>query len=88
MFEHLEMLWMGMINIPNTCGNTHDCETDARGSMTLAIYKSGACTKALIMDIATYQFKLYQSKGYNNYFKVCQPYAAFNPCSEQFRDNN
>ena len=50
----------------------HDCETDARGSMTLAIYKDGACTKALIMDITTYPVKLYQSKGYNNYFKVQQ----------------
>jgi len=61
----------------------HDCETDARGSMTLAIYKNGACTKALIMDIMTYLVKLYQLKGYNNYFKVCQPCASFNPFSEQ-----
>jgi hypothetical protein len=38
-----------------------------RGSMTLAIYKDGACTKALIMDIMTYLVKLYQSKGYNNF---------------------
>jgi hypothetical protein len=56
--------------------------------MTLAIYKDGACTKALIMDITTYLVKLYQSKGYNNYFKVWQPCAAFNPFSEQLRDNN
>ena len=41
--------------------------------MTLAIYKGGACTKALIMDITTYFIKLYQLKGYNNYFKVYQP---------------
>ena len=56
--------------------------------MTLAIYKGDACTKALIMDIMTYLVKLYQSKGYNNYFKVCQLCAAFNPFSEQSRDNN
>jgi hypothetical protein len=56
--------------------------------MTLAIYKDGACTKALIMDMATYLVKLYQSKGSNNYFKICQPCAAFNPFSEQLRDNN
>ena len=50
----------------------------------MAIYKDGACTKALIMDITTYLLiKLYQSKGYNNYFKVCQPCASFNPFSEQ-----
>jgi len=66
----------------------HDCETDARGSMSLAIYKGGTCTKALIMDITTYLLKLYQSKEYKNYFKVCQPCAAFNPFSEQSRDNN
>jgi hypothetical protein len=41
-----------------------------------------------IMDIPTYLAKLYQSKGYKNYFKVCQPCAAFNPFSEQSRDNN
>jgi len=52
--------------------------------MMLAIHKDGACTKALIMDITTYLLiKLYQSKGYNNYFKVCQPCASFNPFSEQ-----
>jgi hypothetical protein len=56
--------------------------------MTLAIYKDGACTKALIMDIATHLVMLHQSKGYNNYFKECQPCAAFNPFSEQSRDNN
>jgi hypothetical protein len=56
--------------------------------MTLAIYKGGTCTKALIMDITTYLIKLYQSKGYKNYFKVCQPCAAFNLFSEQLRDNN
>ena len=50
----------------------------------LSIHKDGACTKALIMDITTYLLiKLYQSKGYNNYFKVCQPCASFNPFSEQ-----
>ena len=59
-----------------------------RGSMTLVvIYKGGTCTKALIMDITTYLVKLYQSKGYNNYLKVCQPCAAFNPFSEQLGDN-
>jgi hypothetical protein len=42
----------------------------------LAIYKDGACTKALIMDITTYLVKLHQSKGYNNYFKACQPCVA------------
>ena len=52
--------------------------------MTLAIHKDGACTKALIMDITTYLLvKLYQSKGYKNYFKVCQLCASFNPFSEQ-----
>ena len=56
--------------------------------MTLAIYKDGACTKALIMDIMTYLVKLHQSKGYNNYFKACQPCAASNPFSEQPRDYN
>jgi hypothetical protein len=56
--------------------------------MLVMIHKDGACTKALIMDIRTYLVKLYQSKGYNNYFKVCQPCAAFNPFSEQPRDNN
>ena len=56
--------------------------------MTLAIYKDGACTKALIMDITTYLVKLYQSKGYTNYFKVYQPCAACNPFSEQWSDNN
>jgi hypothetical protein len=56
--------------------------------MTLVIYKGGTCTKALIMDITTYLIKLYQSKGYKNYFKVCQPCAAFNPFSEQSRENN
>jgi len=66
----------------------HDCETDARGSMTLVIYKDGACTKALIMDITTYLVKLHQSKGYNNYFKACQPCTASNPFSEQPRDYN
>ena len=55
--------------------------------MTLAIYKDGACTKALIMDITTYLVKLHQSKGYNNYFKACQLCAASNPFSEQLRDN-
>jgi hypothetical protein len=26
-FDHLEMLWMGMLYIPNTWGNTvHDCK--------------------------------------------------------------
>ena len=54
----------------------------------MAIYKDGACTKALIMDITTNLVKLYQSKGYNNYFKVCQPCAASNPFSEQSRGNN
>jgi hypothetical protein len=44
--------------------------------MTLVIYKYGACIKALIMDITTYLVKLYKLKGYSNYFKVCQPYAA------------
>ena len=56
--------------------------------MTLATYKDGACTKALIMDIMTYLVKLHQSKGYNNYFKACQPCAATKPFSEQPRDNN
>ena len=56
--------------------------------MTLAIYKDGACTKALIMDITTYLVKLHQSKGYNSYFKACQPCAASNPFSEQPRDYN
>jgi len=56
--------------------------------MTLAIYKDGACTKALIMDITTYLVKLYQSKGYNNYFNVYQPCATCNPFSEQWSDNN
>jgi hypothetical protein len=56
--------------------------------MMLAIYKGGICTKELIMDITNYLIKLYQSKGYNNYFKVCLPCAAFNPFSEQSRDNN
>jgi len=56
--------------------------------MTFAIYKDGACTKALIMDITTYLVKLHQSKGYNNYFKACQPCAASNPFSGQSRDNN
>jgi hypothetical protein len=56
--------------------------------MTLAIYKGGICTKELIMDITNYLIKLYQSKGYKNYFKVCLPCAAFNPFSEQSRDNN
>ena len=52
--------------------------------MTLAIHKDGACTKALIMDITTYLLvKLYQSKGYKNYFKECQLCASFNPFSEQ-----
>ncbi len=57
-------------------------------SNTLVTYKDGACTKALIMDITTYLVKLYQSKGYKNYIKVCQSCAAFNPFSEQLRDNN
>ena len=41
--------------------------------------------QALIMDITTYLIKLYQSKakGYNNYFKACQPCAASNPFSFQ-----
>ena len=52
----------------------------------LAIYKDGACTNALIMDITTNLVKLYQLKVYNNYFKVCQPCAAFNPFSEQSRE--
>ena len=57
--------------------------------MTLAIYKDGACAKALIMVITTYYLvKLYQSKEHKNYFKVCQPCAAFNPFSEQSRDYN
>jgi len=42
----------------------------------------------LIMDITTYLVKLHQSKGYNSYFKACQPCAASNPFSEQLRDNN
>ena len=55
----------------------------------MAIYKDGACTKALIMDITTYLLiKLYQSKGYNNYFKAFQPCTASNPFSEQYWDNN
>ena len=54
----------------------------------LVIYKGGVCTKALIMDITTYLVKLYQSKGYTNYFKACQLCAAFNPFSEQSRDNS
>jgi len=56
--------------------------------MTLVINKDGTCTKALIMDITTYLVKLHQSKGYNNYFKACQPCTASNPFSEQPRDNN
>ena len=56
--------------------------------MTLVIYKGGTCTKALIMDITTYLIKLYQSKGYTKYFKVCQLCATFNPISEQSRDYN
>ena len=56
-------------------------------TVTLAIYKGGRCTKALIMDITTYLVNLYQLKGYNNYFKVCQLCAAFNLFSEQSRDN-
>jgi len=51
------------------------------------IYKDGACTKALIMDIMAYLVKLHQSKGYNNYFKACKPCAASNPFSEQSSDN-
>ena len=49
----------------------------------MVIKKDGACTKALIMDILTYLLiKLHQSKGYNNYFKACQPCATSNPFSE------
>jgi hypothetical protein len=56
--------------------------------MTLVIYKDGACTKVLIMNITTYLLKLYQLKGYNNYLEVCQPCAAFNIFSDQLMDNN
>ena len=57
--------------------------------MTLAIYKDGACIKALIMGIMTYLVKLHQLKGYNNYyFKACQPCAASDPFSDQSRYNN
>jgi hypothetical protein len=52
------------------------------------IQAGGTCTKVLIMDITTYLVKLYQSKGYTNYFKVCQLCAAFTPFSEQSMDNN
>ncbi len=72
-FEHLEMLWMGMLYIPNTWGNTqHMTVKPMPGGVWCWQYKGGTCTKVLIMDIMTYLVKLYQSKG----TKITSRYAS------------